>query len=218
MADSAGTPPPAGLRPAPLKELTGGCALVRFERAGIESERGTPRSRRTLQEVVIMLRASRFIAVVLMVAVAVSVSPIGAREANAGVGALYKTDDWKGEKHVPVIECPTEFTAGEPTTITVSVGKEIAHPNTTGHHIRWIRLYFMPSDSSIPYEIANFDFAAHGESILGADSSTLYADPKVTVDFRTGVAGALYAAAYCNIHGLWESMKPITVAKPEADE
>ena len=157
-----------------------------------------------------MLRASQFIAVALVTVAAVS--------ASAGVGDLYRTDDWKGEKHVPVIECPTEFKAGEPTTVTVTVGKEIAHPNTTGHHIRWIRLYFIPADSSIPYEIANFDFAAHGESILGADTSTLYADPKVTVDFRTGVSGALYATAYCNIHGLWESMKPIAVVKQEASE
>jgi superoxide reductase len=165
-----------------------------------------------------MSRRSWFVAMILAAAVAVSVSPIGAREAAAGVGDLYRTDDWKGEKHVPVIECPTEFVAGEPTTITVTVGKEIPHPNTTGHHIRWIRLYFIPADSSIPYEIASFDFAAHGESVLGADTSTLYTEPKVTVDFRTGVPGAIYATAFCNIHGLWESMKPIAVVTPAADE
>jgi superoxide reductase len=161
-----------------------------------------------------MLRASSFIAVLLMVAVA-TLSPTGTRSASAGVGELYQSADWQGEKHVPVIECPTEFKADEATTITVTVGKAIPHPNTTTHHIRWIRLYFIPKDSTIPYEVGSFEFGAHGESILGADTSTLYTEPKVTVDFRTSVPGVFYATADCNIHGLWESMKPITVVKAE---
>jgi len=135
--------------------------------------------------------------------------------AAADIGALYKADDWRTEKHVPVIDCPVEFKAGEPTPVTVSVGKEIAHPNTMSHHIRWIRLYFLPADASIPYEVGNFDFAAHGESVLGADTSTLYTDPTVTVMFRTSVPGVLYATSYCNIHGLWESAKAITVIETE---
>jgi superoxide reductase len=57
---------------------------------------------------------------------------------------LYQTADWKAEKHVPVIDCQDEVKSGEFFIATVSVGKEIAHPNTTEHHIRWISLYFLP--------------------------------------------------------------------------
>ena len=39
--------------------------------------------------------------------------------------------DWKKEKHAPVIECPDRVKAGEIFEVTVGLGKEIAHPNTT---------------------------------------------------------------------------------------
>ncbi|MBK7921960.1 MAG: Neelaredoxin [Veillonella sp.] len=54
-----------------------------------------------------------------------------------------KSGDFKGEKHVPVIEAPAQVAAGEKVKIEVSVGKDIAHPNTTEHHIAWIKLYFI---------------------------------------------------------------------------
>jgi superoxide reductase len=133
---------------------------------------------------------------------------------GTGIGALYRIDDWRTEKHVPVIDCPIEFVAGEPTTVTVTVGKEIPHPNTAEHHIEWIRLYFVPADSDLAYEIGSFEFMAHGESVLGADTSTLYTEPKVSVDLTTSVPGAIYATAYCNIHGLWESAQAIGVIEP----
>jgi len=43
--------------------------------------------------------------------------------------------DWKKEKHMPVIEAPEQVKAGELFEVKVSLGKEIAHPNTTEHHI-----------------------------------------------------------------------------------
>ncbi len=160
-----------------------------------------------------MKRSSGSIAVLIVVVVASSMAPFSAADASSGMSALYRTEDWRSEKHVPMIECPVEFKAGEPTTVTVTVGKEIAHPNTAAHHIRWIRLYFLPADSTLPYEVASLEFGAHGESVIGADTSTLYTEPKVSVDVRTEVPGAFYATAYCNIHGLWESAKAITVVK-----
>ena len=62
----------------------------------------------------------------------------------AKIGELYQTADWKSEKHVPVIECPDAVAADETFEVKVSLGKEVAHPNTTEHHIRWIQLYFRP--------------------------------------------------------------------------
>jgi superoxide reductase len=131
--------------------------------------------------------------------------------AAEGVGELFKSDDWKVEKHVPVIDCPDVFTAGEATTITVTVGKEIPHPNTTAHHIRWIRVYFRPEGSPFAHEVASFELAAHGASVEGPDTSTLYTQPKVTVAFATEEPGMLYATSFCNIHGLWQSSRAITV-------
>ena len=153
-----------------------------------------------------MLRSSRYIVALMVVAIAAAVAPIGGSDASADVGALFKTGDSNTEKHIPVIECPVEFKVGEPTTVTVTVGKEVPHPNSTGHH-------FIPADSTLPYEVGSFEFGTHGGSVLGPDSSTLYVDPKITIDFRTGVPGVFYATAYCNIHGLWESAKAITVVE-----
>ena len=39
--------------------------------------------------------------------------------------------DWKSEKHVPVIDAPAKVKADEPFKISVTVGKEIPHPNKT---------------------------------------------------------------------------------------
>ncbi len=64
-----------------------------------------------------------------------------------------QTADWKGEKHVPVIDCPDGVGAGEKVDITVTVGKEIAHPNTTEHHIRWIRVYFVSEGGKSAYDV-----------------------------------------------------------------
>src|SRR3990170_3005618 len=61
--------------------------------------------------------------------------------------------DWKKEKHVPVIECPDAVKADEVFEVRVSIGKEIAHPNTTAHHIRWIALYFHPDGEKFSYQI-----------------------------------------------------------------
>ena len=60
------------------------------------------------------------------------------------MGDFYQTADWKSEKHVPVIERPDAVSADEVFDVKVSLGKEVAHPNTTEHHIRWIQLYFKP--------------------------------------------------------------------------
>jgi len=155
-----------------------------------------------------MERRHLLAAVGVALAVAI-VAPVDG--ATAGVSDLYKTEDWKIEKHVPAILCPDAFGAGETTAVTVSVGEEIPHPNTTDHHISWIRLYFMPDGGTSAYEIGHFEFNAHGASTQGPDTSTLYTRPRVTVEFRTEVPGTLYATSFCNIHGLWESSKAIAI-------
>jgi superoxide reductase len=128
------------------------------------------------------------------------------------ISQVYKTDNWKTEKHVPVIECADSVKAGEMFQVNVTIGKEVAHPNKTEHHIRWIRLYFVPEGENTPYEIGNFEFCAHGASTKGPDTSTLYTNHAVTCWFKTDKAGTLLATSYCNIHGLWEYSKDIRLA------
>jgi superoxide reductase len=127
------------------------------------------------------------------------------------IGNLYKQADWKSEKHVPVIECADSAGAGKPLEIKITVGKEIPHPNTTEHHIRWIRLYFQPEGGTV-YEVGNIEFTAHGEAVEGANKGPAYTDPVAVFAVKLGKSGTLLATSYCNIHGLWESSKAVTVA------
>jgi superoxide reductase len=122
-------------------------------------------------------------------------------------GELYQTADWKTEKHVPAIDCPETVKVNEPFQIKVTLGKEIAHPNTTAHHIRWIAVYFLPEGAKFPFEIGKCTFTAHGESTDGADTSTVYTNHEASLSMKTGKSGPLFAASLCNIHGLWYSQK-----------
>jgi len=128
------------------------------------------------------------------------------------IGELFQTADWKTEKHVPVIECPDQVKAGELFAVKVALGKEIAHPNTTEHHIRWISVYFHPEAAKFPYEVGHFEFSAHGESAEGPNQGPVYTHHEVTASLKINKPGVIYAAALCNIHGLWQSQKEIKLA------
>jgi superoxide reductase len=117
--------------------------------------------------------------------------------------------DWQNEKHVPVIDCPDEVTSDEFTRVTVTLGKAVAHPNKTEHHIRWIAAYFEPEEGQFVHDLGSFEFNAHGESSKGANEGPLHTHHEVTFSFKTTAAGTLTAVSYCNIHGLWESSKRI---------
>jgi len=118
---------------------------------------------------------------------------------------MYQKDDWKTEKHVPVIEIKGEAKKDERIKVMASVGKEIEHPNTTEHHIEWIELYFHPDGEKYPYEIGRYTFKAHGASAEGPNTSTVYSEPLIKAVFKTGKPGKLIANSYCNIHGLWSN-------------
>lgn len=128
-------------------------------------------------------------------------------------GELFQTTDWKTEKHIPVIECAEQVKASELFPVKVTLGKEIPHPNTTDHHIRWISVYFHPEGEKFPYQMGNFEFTAHGESVEGPDKSSVYTHHEVSMSMQTEKPGTIYAIALCNIHGLWRSEKEIKVTK-----
>ena len=119
--------------------------------------------------------------------------------------------DWKMEKHVPVIECLSEAKADGMFDVKVSVGKEIAHPNTTAHHITWIALYFQAEGEKFAHQIGRVDFMAHGESTEGADAGPVHTHHGAVFTMATKKSGKLMAVSMCNIHGLWESDKDIKV-------
>ncbi len=127
------------------------------------------------------------------------------------IADVVQSADWKTEKHVPVIEAPENAKAGEKITVEVSVGKEIAHPNTTEHHIRWIKLYFKPEGGKFAFDLGGYEFPAHGESVEGANKGPAYSEPQVTAAVKLSASGTLIAESYCNIHGLWESSKEIKI-------
>jgi superoxide reductase len=127
------------------------------------------------------------------------------------IGELYQTADWKAEKHVPVIECPDQVGADEMFDVFVSLGKEIAHPNTTEHHIRWIQLFFKPDGDKFSYQVGNFEFTAHGESVEGPNTGPVYTHHSAGSRLKLKKSGELLAGAYCKIHGVWESSKRITI-------
>ncbi len=127
------------------------------------------------------------------------------------IGGKILSADWKSEKHVPVIECPDRVAADRYFDIRASVGKEIDHPNTVEHHIRWIKLYFHPAGGKNTYQVAHMEFSPHGESVDGPNTGPVHTHHSAVATIRTTVGGVVHALAYCNIHGLWESSKEIAV-------
>ena len=115
---------------------------------------------------------------------------------------IIRTSDWKTEKHVPVIEV-LKIDKGL-VDVKVSVGKEIPHPNTTEHHIRYIELFFLPQGETFPFDIGRVEFNSHGESVKGANQSGVYTEPIAIFSFKCEKGGKLIAFSYCNIHGLWK--------------
>ena len=128
------------------------------------------------------------------------------------LGDFVQTGDWKGEKHVPVIDAPESVKVGEAFKVEFCVGKEIPHPNTAAHYISWMKLYFVPDGGKFAIELADEQFKAHGDSMDPSTPGPAHTDPFGSVRVKLAASGTLVAQSYCNIHGLWESEKKITVA------
>ena len=119
--------------------------------------------------------------------------------------------DWKTEKHAPVIEAPEAVKAGEFFTVQAGLGKAIAHPNTAQHYIAWISLYFLPDGAKLPIQLAHAEFKANGDSTPDQPGPA-YTNPSMCASVKLAKSGVLQAVSYCNIHGVWQSSKPIAVA------
>ena len=118
--------------------------------------------------------------------------------------------DWKVEKHAPVIEAPDAVKAGEVFTVSASLGKAVAHPNTAQHHIAWMSLYFLPEGGKLTIQLAHAEFSAHADSTTDVPGPAL-TNPNMIANLKLAKSGVLQAVAYCNIHGVGQSSKAIQV-------
>ena len=105
------------------------------------------------------------------------------------IGDLIQSGDWKGEKHVPVIDAPAAVKAGEVAHVKLCVGAEI-------------KLYFKPAGGKFAVELGELNFNMHGETAV---------EPKGCLHVKLKESGTLIAVSYCNLHGLWESSAEIAV-------
>ncbi len=97
------------------------------------------------------------------------------------------------KKHLPVIEAPDNPGAGEAIQVSVEVGKLLAHPNEPAHHIEFIDLY------------------EDDVYLARADLTGVKVNPKVTFEVVLTKSGKLRAFSCCNLHGVWEGDKPISI-------
>ena len=98
------------------------------------------------------------------------------------------------KKHIPVIYAPERVKKNEPFEVKIEVGKLLAHPNEPGHFIEWIELY-------------------SGDTFLGRAHYGGGATYPITM-FKVKLShahGPLKVWGKCNLHGLWESTKKISV-------
>lgn len=98
------------------------------------------------------------------------------------------------KKHTPVIDAPEKAKKDDAFEVKVEVGKLLAHPNEPGHFIEWVELY-------------------SGDTFLGRvqyNGGTSY--PNATFKVKISHShGPLKAWGKCNLHGLWEGTKEISV-------
>jgi superoxide reductase len=96
--------------------------------------------------------------------------------------------------HLPIISAPDTVKAEQPFEVTVEAGTELGHPNENMHFIEFIELYVGH------VYLARMDYTA----------VTTLPILKATVVLNKNL-GPLRAFLRCNIHGVWETSKPIKV-------
>lgn len=104
------------------------------------------------------------------------------------------------EKHTPFIQAPDEVKAGEVFEVTVIVGKEVPHPNTWEHHIKWVQVFVEEEGRAYnPVHVATFDMGP------------TYGEPKVTFRMKLQKDSKIWVLSYCNLHGLWEASRKVKI-------
>jgi len=99
------------------------------------------------------------------------------------------------KKHSPLIQVQGPVKAGEPTKVTVSVGR-LMHPMEAKHHIMWVELY------------------AGDEKIARLDIEPEVSRPVATFTAVLLKPTTLRALEECNLHGVWEETLEVQVSGP----
>lgn len=97
------------------------------------------------------------------------------------------------KKHLPIIETPESVEANTPFEVTVTVGKLLTHPNTEGHHIQFVELY------------------ADRVYLARVDFTPVLTEPTAKLEIALSKSATLRAFERCNLHGVWEYDKAISV-------
>lgn len=99
------------------------------------------------------------------------------------------------KKHWPRIECPDAVEANKPFDVSVNVGVGIDHPSELAHFIEWISLGRTDGNLEICREVLQPKFSM----------------PRVTFRVTLDKTTNLVARESCNLHGIWENKKQVTV-------
>jgi superoxide reductase len=99
------------------------------------------------------------------------------------------------KKHTPGIECPDTVEANKPFDITINIGIGMDHPSELAHFIEWI---------SLGRDDTNMVMC---EAVMQPKFTRPKAMFRIALDRDT----TLVARESCNLHGIWENKKQITV-------
>ena len=98
-------------------------------------------------------------------------------------------------KHTPVIDAPDQAKSGEPFAVTIKVGgiDGVEHPNVLGHWINWVALYA-------------------GDRLLArVDFEPAVSQPQATLSVALEESTTLRAESFCNMHGVWQATKDVSI-------
>jgi superoxide reductase len=99
------------------------------------------------------------------------------------------------KKHWPRIECPDTVEANKPFDVTVNIGVGIDHPSELAHFIEWVSLGRTDGNIEMSRGVLQPKFSM----------------PRVTFKVALDKSTVLVARESCNLHGIWENKKQVTV-------
>lgn len=92
-----------------------------------------------------------------------------------------------------------------PFVLKLSVGGEQRHESSAWHHIRWIRVYFLPQDRNRPpLEVGSFTFHVHGDTSGTTPPAPVCSAGSVHCVLTLNEPGELLIWAFCSLHGFSE--------------
>lgn len=101
--------------------------------------------------------------------------------------------DEEKAKHAPILDIIKGHGKEDNDFVRVVVGKEVAHPNTVEHYIKWVELYGTTKEGGI-VNLGRMDFEA-------AQTNPIATFHISNIDnFKS-----FCALECCNIHGVWQN-------------